>query len=159
VEREWVAEESVVIAAPPERVYAAVADLRRMGDWSPECFAVLVRGRAIRQDTTFVGFNRLGRRVWFTNGRVTAAEPGKVFAFRVSSFGVEVALWGYRMEGGPDGTRLTEYWQDLRRDARGAGFVALLGRVFTGVPAADRAALSRRGMRTTLARIKAALES
>ncbi|MCW2917545.1 MAG: Activator of Hsp90 ATPase 1 family protein [Actinomycetia bacterium] len=158
MEREWVAEESVVVAASPEQVYAAVADLRRMGDWSPECFAVRVRG-PVRLDTTFVGFNRLGWRVWFTNGRVTAAEPGEVFAFRVSSFGVEVALWGYRMEGGPDGTRLTEYWQDLRRDARGAGFVSLLGRIFTGVPAADRAALNREGMRSTLARIKAALES
>jgi hypothetical protein len=54
---------------------------------------------------------------------------------------------------------LTEYWQDLRRDARGTTFVSLLGRVFTGVPAADRAALNREGMRSTLARIKAVLES
>jgi uncharacterized protein YndB with AHSA1/START domain len=159
MEREWVAEESVVIAVPPERVYEAVADLRRMGDWSPECFAVRVRGRAADLDTTFIGFNRLGWRVWFTNGRVTAAEPGEVLAFRISSFGVEVALWGYRMEGGPHGTRLTEYWHDLRRDARGARFVTLLGRVFTGVPAAERAARNREGMRSTLARIKAALES
>ncbi|MCW2889361.1 MAG: hypothetical protein QOE54_7279 [Streptosporangiaceae bacterium] len=159
MEREWVAEESVMIAAPPEQVYAAVADLRRMGEWSPECFAVRIRGRTVGPDTTFIGFNRLGWRVWFTNGRVTAAEPGKVFAFRVSSFGVEVALWGYRMEGGPDGTRLTEYWQDLRRDARGAGFISVLGHVFTGVSAADRAALNRQGMRSTLARIKAVLES
>jgi uncharacterized protein YndB with AHSA1/START domain len=159
MEREWVAEESVVITASPEQVYAAVADLRRMGEWSPECFAVRVRGGTIGPDTSFVGFNRRGPRVWFTNGRVTAAEPGKVFAFRVSSFGVEVALWGYRMEGGPDETRLTEYWQDLRRDARGTGVVSLLGRVFTGVPTADRAAVNREGMRSTLARIKAALET
>jgi uncharacterized protein YndB with AHSA1/START domain len=159
MEREWVAEESVVIAAPPERVYAAVADLRRMGEWSPECFAVRVRGGVVEPDATFIGFNRRGPYVWFTNGRVTAAEPGEVFAFRVSSFGVEVALWGYRMEGGPDRTRLTEYWQDLRRDARGSTLVSWLGRVLTGVPAADRAALNREGMRSTLAHIKAALET
>ncbi|HEX2313288.1 MAG TPA: SRPBCC family protein [Thermomonospora sp.] len=159
MEREWVAEESVVVTAPPERVYAAVADLRRMGRWSPECFAVWVRGGSVREGTRFVGFNRIGWRVWFTNCRVTAAKRGEVFAFRVYSFGIPVALWGYRMEGVADGsTRLTEYWEDLRRDHRGAGFVSLLGKVFTGVPAERRAALNRQGMRATLGRIKAALD-
>src|SRR5262249_38276855 len=43
MQREWVLEESVVVAAPPERVYDAVADLRRMGEWSPETFAIWVR--------------------------------------------------------------------------------------------------------------------
>ena len=28
---------STVIAAPPERIYDLVADLPRMGEWSPEC--------------------------------------------------------------------------------------------------------------------------
>ena len=30
-------EVSVDIAAPPERVYELVSDIRRMGEWSPEC--------------------------------------------------------------------------------------------------------------------------
>ncbi|WP_067488857.1 SRPBCC family protein [Actinomadura hibisca] len=159
MEREWVAEESVVIDAEPGAVYAAVADPRRMKQWSPELFAVRVRGRDVEEGTRFVGFNRIGPRVWFTNCRVSTAVPGEVFAFRVSSFGMEVALWGYRVEGIGDGrTRLTEYWQDLRRDARGAAFVSLLGKVFTGVPAERRAAVNREGMRVTLGRIKAAVE-
>ncbi|REE98379.1 SRPBCC family protein [Thermomonospora umbrina] len=160
MEREWVAEESVVVAAAPERVYAAVADLRKMGHWSPECFAVWVRGGRVRPGTKFVGFNRIGWRVWFTTCRVTAAVPGEVFAFRVSSFGAPVALWGYRLEGVADGaTRLTEYWEDLRRDNRGAAFVSVLGKVFTGVPAEQRATVNRRGMKATLGRIKAALDA
>ncbi|MBA9007969.1 SRPBCC family protein [Thermomonospora cellulosilytica] len=163
MEREWVAEESVVVAAEPARVYEAVADLRRMGEWSPECFAVWVRGRPAKPvgpGTGFVGFNRIRWRVWFTTGRVTAAVPGEVFAFRVSSFGIPVAVWGYRMEDiGGGRTRLTEYWEDLRRQGRRAAFVSLLGRVFTGVPAGERAALNRRGMRATLERVKAALEN
>ncbi|HEU5032199.1 MAG TPA: SRPBCC family protein [Spirillospora sp.] len=162
MEREWVVEESVAIGAGTRAVYAAVADLRRMREWSPEVFATWIRGRAVRAGTKFVGFNRLGWRVWFTTCEVTVAVPGEAFAFRVSSFGLPVALWGYRIEavGGEDGarTRLTEYWEDLRRGNRGAGLVSLLGKVFTGVPAEERAALNRAGMRATLGRIKAGVE-
>lgn len=163
MEREWVVEESTAVAAGTRDVYAAVADLRRMGDWSPEVFAVRVRGRSIAPGTRFVGFNRIGWRVWFTTCQVTAAVPGEAFAFRVSSFGMPVALWGYRFEDVSDGaaeprTRLTEYWEDLRRDGRGAAFVSLLGKVFTGVPAERRAAVNRAGMRATLDRIRTAVE-
>jgi hypothetical protein len=70
-----------------------------------------------------------------------------------------VALWGFRLEAVPGGTRLTQYWQDLRRDQRGAGFVSLLGRLFTGVKAGDRAGVNREGMRATLDRLKSALEA
>jgi uncharacterized protein YndB with AHSA1/START domain len=160
MEREWVAEESVVVAAPAERVYEAVSDLRRMGEWSPETFAIWTRGRAVEPGMAFVGFNRLGWRLWFTNAQVTAAEPGRVFAFRVMSFRMPVAVWGYRVEDIGDGsTRLTEYWEDLRREGTPARITSLLGRVFTGVKAEERSDANRRGMRTTLERIKAALES
>ncbi|TDC83663.1 SRPBCC family protein [Actinomadura sp. 7K507] len=188
MEREWVVEESVAIEASASDVYAAVADPRRMREWSPEVFAAWVRGRTIAPGTRFVGFNRIGWRVWFTTCQVTAAVPGEAFAFRVSSFGVPVALWGYRIEeiagqddtgqdgasqddagqdgAGQDGaeggsgprTRLTEYWEDQRRDNRGAAFVSLLGRLFTGVPAGRRAAVNRDGMRATLDRIRTATE-
>ncbi|WP_242889273.1 SRPBCC family protein [Actinomadura litoris] len=155
MEREWVVEESVAIGADSREVYAAVADPRRMREWSPEVFAVWVRGRAVVPGLRFVGFNRIGWRLWFTSCRVTAAVPGRAFAFRVSSFGMPVALWGYRVEDiGGGSTRLTEYWEDLRRDGRGAAFVSVLGRLFTGVPAAHRAEVNRAGMRATLDRIR-----
>ncbi|WP_131742573.1 SRPBCC family protein [Actinomadura roseirufa] len=159
MEREWVVEESVAIDAAAGDVYAAVADPRRMGDWSPEVFATWVRDRAIEPGARFVGFNRIGRRVWFTTCQVTVALPGEAFAFRVSTFGMPVALWGYRIEDVGDAsaprTRLTEYWEDLRRDGRAATVAALLGRVFTGVPAERRAEVNRAGMRATLDRIRA----
>ncbi|MGW2310469.1 SRPBCC family protein [Actinomadura luteofluorescens] len=163
MEREWVVEESVVVAAPARDVYAAVANPRRMGEWSPEVFATWMRGRAVGPGTRFVGFNRIGWRVWFTTCQVSAAVPGEAFAFRVSSFGLPVALWGYRFEDvsqdpSAPRTRLTEYWEDQRRDHRGAGFVSLLGRVFTGVPAEGRAEVNRKGMRATLDRIRTAVE-
>ncbi|TDD26578.1 SRPBCC family protein [Actinomadura sp. KC06] len=163
MEREWVVEESVAVEAGARTVYAAVADLRRMREWSPEVFATWIRGRKIAPGTKFVGFNRIGWRVWFTTCQVTVAVPGEAFAFRVSTFGMPVALWGYRIEDVADDpsaprTRLTEYWEDLRRDNRGAAFASLLGKVFTGVPAERRAALNREGMRATLARMKTAAE-
>ncbi|MFG2002448.1 SRPBCC family protein [Spirillospora sp. NPDC048911] len=160
MDREWVVEESVAIKAEPAQVYAAISDLRRMREWSEETFALWVRGRSVETGTRFVGFNRIGWRVWFTNCQVSAAVPGEVFAFRVATFGMPVALWGYRIEGIGDGsTRLTEYWEDLRRDNRAAGVVSLLGKVFTGVAAEKRASVNRAGMRATLDRFKAALES
>ncbi|MFC5180145.1 SRPBCC family protein [Actinomadura harenae] len=167
MEREWTVEESVRVAASPDEVYAAVADLRRMPEWSPELFRVWVRdGGEVGEGTRFVGFNRLGWRIWFTTCEVTAAIPGRALAFRVTTFGMPVALWGYRVEGIGEGTgedagasRLAEYWQDLRRDSRTAGIASLLGRVFTGVRAEDRAELNRRGMRATLDRVRASLES
>lgn len=158
MEREWVAEESVLIDAPPERVYAAVADPRAMTAWSPELFAVWMRRRPVAEGVKFIGWNRRGPFVWFTGCEVSAAVPGEVFAFRVHSFRLPVALWGYRLEAVPGGTRLTEYWQDLRRDNRSAGFVSLLGRAFTGVKAGDRAGINRDGMRATLERIKSTVE-
>ncbi|SFN81632.1 Polyketide cyclase / dehydrase and lipid transport [Actinomadura madurae] len=161
--REWVVEESVAVAADARTVYATVADLRRMGEWSPEVFAIWVRGRSVAPGAKFVGFNRLRWRVWFTTCQVTSAVPGQAFAFRVSSFGMPVALWGYRIEDvaadpASPRTRLTEYWEDLRRDNRGAAFVSLLGKVFTGVPAERRAEVNRTGMRATLDRIRTAAE-
>ncbi|MGH3603592.1 MAG: SRPBCC family protein, partial [Pseudonocardiaceae bacterium] len=35
-------EEHVVVAAPAAEVFTAVADVRRMARWSPECFAVWI---------------------------------------------------------------------------------------------------------------------
>ncbi|WP_067454105.1 SRPBCC family protein [Actinomadura macra] len=158
MEREWVVEESIAIEAAPRAVYAAIADVRRMRDWSPEVFATWVRGRKIVPGVKFVGFNRIGWRLWFTTCQVTSAVPGQAFAFRVSTFGMPVALWGYRVEDiGGGSTRLTEYWEDLRRDGRSAVLVSLIGKIFTGVPAEQRAAVNRTGMRATLDRIKAAV--
>ncbi|GAB2848178.1 SRPBCC family protein [Actinocorallia aurea] len=158
-EREWVAEESVLIDASPDEVFAAVSDPRQVVRWSPEVFKVWVRDEPVEEWSRFVGFNRRGPFVWFTSCEVSVYDPGRVFAFRVTTFRMEVALWGYRLEPVGSGTRLTEYWQDLRRGSRTAGLVALLGRIFTGTPPQRRAALNRAGMRATLTGIKAALET
>ncbi len=146
--------EQIVVAAPPADVYRAVADVRRMASWSPECFAVWVWRRERGQPTRFVGWNRLGPFVWFTTCRVRTAEPGTEFTFDVTTFGLPVARWGYRFTPDGAGTLVTEHWADRR--TRGA---RLLGRVFTGRSANRRPEVNREGMRQTLARLKRELEA
>lgn len=146
--------ETVTVCADPAEVYAAVADVRRMAGWSPECFATWVWSRKDGRPHGFVGFNRRGPLVWFTTCRVVIAEPGKEFAYDVTTFGMPVARWAYRLAAGPEGTELTEHWTDHR--SRGAH---LIGRVFTGRSANDRPAVNREGIRTTLARLKRELEA
>src|SRR5690349_9257101 len=110
--------ESIVVASPPAAVYAAISDVRRIARWSPECFAVWVWSRREGKPNRFVGFNRRGPFVWFTTCRVTSARPGEEFAFDVTTFAMPVSRWGYRLTAVPDGTEITEYWQDRR--TRGA---------------------------------------
>ena len=141
-------EERVTVAAPPLRAYELVARADRMARWSPETFAVWVTRRRDGWPARFVGFNRRKGYVWFTTCRVVVADPGREFAFDVTTFGLPVARWGYRFAETGQGTEITEYWTDQR--GRGA---YRLGRIFTGRSADARPEVNREGMRTTLARL------
>ncbi|MEV7508537.1 SRPBCC family protein [Streptomyces sp. NPDC091201] len=163
--RTWELRESVIIAAPPEDVYAAISDVRRMPEWSPECVKVLLlRGRKTPLPT-FIGFNRNGARRWFTVCRVTVAEAPAEFAFQVSVAGLPLAIWGFRIRpSGPHhaaaatgSTHVTQYWHDLRRGPLGA-VADLLGRTVAGTSTAARVHVNRAGMSTTLHRLRDSLE-
>ena len=98
--------ERITVGVPPAGAYQAISDVHRMARWSPECFAVLVwsrRGglpaRFVGLPARFVGLNRRGPWVWFTTCRVVAARPGEEFAFDVTTFGMPVARWSYRLAG------------------------------------------------------------
>lgn len=149
--------ESITIAASPAALYEALSDVRRMARWSPECFAVLVYARHDGRPARFAGFNRRGPWLWFTTCRVSTARPGEEFAFDVTTFGMPVSRWSYRLAAAPDGTEmteLTEAWLDRRN-----GGSRLLGRIFTGRVANEREPANREGMRTTLTRLKRELEA
>jgi hypothetical protein len=147
-------EEHVVVETSPARAYQAVAEVRRMARWSPECFAVWIYRRRDGVPSQFVGFNRRHGFVWFTTCRVVTADPGREFAFDVSTFGQPVARWGYRFTPVDGGTQVTEYWVDRRSRA-----AYVLGRVFTGKGTTIRPEVNRAGMRRTLQRLKAELEA
>lgn len=146
--------DSITIAVPPDNVYRAVSDVRRMGRWSPECFAVLVLSQKEGVPARFVGFNRRGLRVWFTTCRVVTAAHCSEFTFDVTAFGLPVARWTYRFAKVSGGTEVTESWEDRR--TRGAH---VLGRVFTGAVANNRLEANREGITATLDRLKAELET
>jgi uncharacterized protein YndB with AHSA1/START domain len=142
------------IAAPPEAVYAAIADVTRMGEWSEECVACEwhdgVDGPAV--GATFDGHNRHGDNEWTSQGKVVEATPGKAFAFEVSMMDFHYATWGYRIEPTDAGSRVTEWSEDLRPES-----VMELSKQISGVD--DRTARNRRTMSGTLERLAAVLET
>ena len=81
--RWWLRQDStsVVIEAPAERIYELLADLPRMGDWSPECRQVewLDGSTGPAEGATFIGHNQggpCGLMKWSRRGRVlTVSSP------------------------------------------------------------------------------------
>jgi hypothetical protein len=147
-------EEHIVVAAPAAEVFTAVADVRRMARWSPECFAVWVWRRENGRPARFIGWNRSGPFIWFSTCQVRVADPGVEFAFDVTTFGFPVARWGYRFSPTEGGTEVTEYWFDKRNLGS-----TVIGRIFTGKSATIRPEVNRDGMQQTLRRLKSELES
>jgi uncharacterized protein YndB with AHSA1/START domain len=147
-------EVTTTMGAAPDAVYALVAELSRMGEWSPETTGITWLGGATeaRPGARFRGANRNGVRRWSTICTVVTAEPGRELAWESRLFGRPVALWRYTFEAEPGGgTKVTESTEDRRR----AVFRAL-GGVASGV--SDRTSHNAESMRVTLERIKAAAE-
>ncbi len=152
--------DSTVVSATPEVVYAQVADPSQMPRWSPENIAgdVPSPGSPLSVGDTFVGANRRGPARWSTRCVVTAASPGREFAFQVRQIGLgnprvgsRIATWTYTFEPVADGTRITETWTDDRRwpDAVAAVFdkVVTRGHLFHQ--------FQQRNIATTLERMQA----
>lgn len=141
------------IAAPADVVYAAIADVTRMGEWSEECYACEWHngfdGPAV--GATFDGHNRNGDHEWTSQGKVVAADPGRDFAFECSMFDFHYSTWGYRIEPTAAGCRVTEWTEDLRPES-----VLEFSQQLSGV--ADRTARNQHTISSTLERLAAALE-
>lgn len=147
---------SVEIAAAPEAVYALVSDITRMGQWSPECVrCTWTKGAtAAAVGARFKAKNRGGRGpAWFNTPTVTVADPGREFAFNRQGPAIGSYTWRYVIEATAQGTRLTESF-DAERPLGSA--MSWITEKWVG--SSDRDADLRRGMTTTLARIKAAAE-
>jgi len=147
-------EATILIDAPPERVWALVTDVTQMGRWSPECRSCSWLDGASRPDVgvRFKGRNRRGALRWSTVATVVAADEPTHFAFEVDDSGMR---WGYRFRPSGDGpTEVTEYREEVGPKpwwVRLAYAAKLLGR--------DPDAIIRRGMAETLARLKAGAEA
>lgn len=145
-------EVTTTIDAHPDRVWALVTDITRMGEWSPENTGGRWSGGATGPavGARFVGWNRHGLVRWPTRCRVVECEEPRRFAFAVSESRM---TWGWRLEPDGAGTRLTQWRERTARPAlpvRALTASGLLGR--------DREAMMVQGMHRTLAAVKAAAE-
>ena len=155
-----------VVAARPELVWDLVADVTRVGEWSPECIRAAWLGEPARPQpgATFTGHNR------FPNGFeyevtcvVTEADRPRAFAWMVLDDGEDPACpsssWRYQIDPLPgSGSRVRQ------RFTHGPGD-SFLRAVATEAPdqAAEIIAARldglRANMRATLRAMKAAAES
>jgi uncharacterized protein YndB with AHSA1/START domain len=142
---------SVDVAAPAEAVWRLVSDVRRMGEWSPECRkVVLFGGSEAGLGVNLLGINKRGWAVWPTTARIVRFEPGRAVAWKVRESG---ATWTYEVESTATGTRLSS-----RRDLGGYSWLTrLAGPLIGGAENHDRELVS--GMRMTLVRMKSAAEA
>lgn len=147
------AQASVTIAAPCADVYALITDLATMATIAEETDAMeWTKGDAARPGAVFKGRNANGGKTWTTTCTVTAAEPGRVFAFDVRHTLVPVAHWRYDIAPVDGGCRVTEQTWDRR-----PGWFRKPAGIATGV--SDRTGANARHIELTLQRLKARAEA
>jgi hypothetical protein len=144
---------TVVIIRPAAEVFAAISDITRMGEWSPECVA----GRwaapatgpevgAVFEGDNVAAVGPVTLKKWTTSSKVTACEAGTVFEFVAE----EYTTWRYEMTEQDGTTTVTESFSFPQYE----GWQRF---VYSTLMRRDRSMV--KGMDKTLARIKVALES
>ncbi|HEX5266851.1 MAG TPA: SRPBCC family protein [Acidimicrobiales bacterium] len=145
---------SVHVDAPAERVWSVVADLDRMGEWSPECYRVTWLDGArspARPGARFKGRNRWGPVRWSMTCEVKTSDPGREVSWSTLHGDREVVRWTYRLEPDGTGTTVTESF-DVR-------WLPPSARLFEDALMVNRDRQREAAMRATLERIKAAAEA
>jgi len=145
---------TVRMAAPAEKIWDLIADVRNTGRFSPEVFESewLDGATGPALGAKFRGHvrrNEIGP-VYWTTCRVTACEPGREFGFAVLGTGdTAVNNWHYRLMPRGDGTDVTESFRLISSPLISVFWV------FGGFLRQRR---NLRDMRTTLERIKSVVE-
>ncbi len=139
---------SVTIAAEPAAVYSLITDLSAMASLAEEVQAMSwTKGAAAAPGAVFTGRNRNGAKSWSTTCTVTAADPGKAFAFDVKSAMLPIAHWRYDIVATEGGCTVTESVWDRR-----PGWFKKFAGFATGV--SDRDSANAEHIRLTLQRLK-----
>ncbi len=146
--------DSIVVNRSADDLYDMVADVTRMGEWSPVCKECWwVDGGSPVVGAWFTGRNERPDKTWKTRSQVAVADRGREFAFIVGGAHVR---WGYTFTPTGGGTLVTESWEmlpagmELFQERFGAEAEATI---------AERAESARTGIPATLAAIKAAAEA
>lgn len=145
---------TIHMEAPAEQIWALVSDITRIGSFSPETFEAQWLDGATEPaiGARFRGHVRRNGKgpTYWTTCTVIESEPGKAFVFGVGSSERLLNVWSYRLQPAGDGTDVTESFQlaDLP-----------LLRLYWMLLGWARGRTNREGMRTTLERIRAEVES
>lgn len=104
--------------APPEAVWAIVADVTRVGEWSHECRGAHWVGGATEAapGARFRGSNRSGLFRWSRSCRFTVVEPPRRLVWRTTGLWGEVDSTEWRIELEPyeGGTRIIQSYDVVR---------------------------------------------
>jgi hypothetical protein len=150
-------EVSMLIHAPAEDVYALVADVTRTPEFSPAVVRCTwldgATGPAVGARFEAVNTTAAGK-TWKNRPVVTAAVPGREFAFSRTEPFAGTLLWRYRFLPENGATRVIESYEVTRPITRIGWFV--IERIFK---VTDVAVGLHSGMQTTLERLRAAAES
>jgi hypothetical protein len=145
---------TVSMAAPAEKIWNLIADVRNTGKFSPETFEAewLDGATGPALGARFRGHvrrNEIGP-VYWTTCRVTACEPGREFGFEVLVGSRPVNNWHYRLTPTDGGTDVTESFR-LNDSA--------LTKMYSVFGGQLRRRRNLRDMRKTLERVKAVVEA
>jgi len=140
--------------ASPEKVWSIVANVDRMGEWSPECYRVdWLDGASspAKPGACFKGHNKWGPVRWSMACEVKTADPGREVSWSTVQNGRDVVTWRYRFEPDGSGTKVTESFQ--------VHWLPPLAWLFEDVLMVNRDRHREAAMRATLERIKAVAET
>jgi uncharacterized membrane protein len=109
---------SIQVDASPSVVYRLVADVERIGEWSPECRSAFWVDDRRGVGAHFRGRNRSGANRWSRTCEVIVDEPEREFAWRTIPGGPATAdstQWGFVLKPAGSGTLLTQRMQIVKK--------------------------------------------
>jgi uncharacterized protein YndB with AHSA1/START domain len=144
---------TVHIEAPPQPIWDLLSDVTKIGRYSPETFEAewLDGAKGPAAGAKFRGHvkrNGIGP-VYWTTAIVRDCVPGSSFAFGIGSSDKPLSVWGYTLEPDGSGTLVTEYFDLSPR---------WWLRLYWTLWGWSRGKVNRKGMRTTLERVKSEVE-
>ena len=122
----------VFVSVPPERLWEMLADVTRMGEWSPECIRCEwldgATGPAV--GVRFQGWNRLPFvGTWRSTSTIVTCVPGRALAWVVGKDPADPnTRWEYDLSPIGFGTELTERYEMLREPWIVLAYYRLVGR-------------------------------
>ena len=145
---------STEIDAAPAQVWALLADLPRMREWSPQVKRTVVLGGEVKKGATMLNLNGDGWKRWPTTAKVVRFSPHTDLAFRVTE---NRTIWSFQLEPLDGGTRTRVTHRRETPDGISALSKGLTKVALGGIPQFTEDL--RAGMAQTLARVKATAEA